>query len=313
MTPTSQSSAHESRFKRADAASYDPVADDFDRLTRRYSARPARWLLKLLDADPGSRVLDVGTGTGVVAESAQELGLHILGVDLSVGMLARARRNLADAAEETGAVSWMAADAEDLGALDDASVDAAISLYALLHLPRPEAALAALYRVLRPGGRLVLGVGSGPPRLTPAGAVDAVVRLFDRARIVAGRRLEAPALIHDLIRRRLPAEDSDGPAETRLVRRHGNRSRVVPALVRAAGFADVRVAWHSWRAELSSAADFWTLQTTFSSTARKRLPVAAPESVAALRAEFFERCRRVQARGGQLVYPHAALAVIARR
>ena len=47
--------------------------------------------------------------------------------------------------------------------------------------------------------------------------------------------------------------------------------------------------------------------------ARKRLADAEPEPIQALRREFFAACRVVQARGGRLVYPYAALVVVATR
>ena len=60
---------------------------------------------------PKLRVLDVGTGTGVLAFLAAELGHDVTAIDLSPGMLAQARRYALDAGL---AVTWLEGDAEDL-------------------------------------------------------------------------------------------------------------------------------------------------------------------------------------------------------
>jgi hypothetical protein len=59
--------------------------------------------------------------------------------------------------------------------------------------------------------------------------------------------------------------------------------------------------------------EFWEIQCTFSSIARKRLAAAPPEKVTSLREQFLERCREVQGRGGRLVYPFGAFFVAAER
>lgn len=306
--PSSDSQA----FKARDAASYGPVLDQFERWTDRLSPPVAERLVALARLAPGARVLDVGAGTGVVALRAERgVGCEgrVVGIDLSREMV-EAGRAKALAAGVADRVEFRVMDAEAL-TLPDRAFDAVLSLYALLHFPRPAAALSEMLRVLRPGGRLVLAVGSRPPLLSWSALMDRAVRLpelLDRAR---GRQLSAPELMNSLVRKHVPA--SEEPEESRLAGESLDRTRQVLALVRAAGFTEVRSTWEGHRAWLETPEEFWDLQRTFSSFARKRLAGAPPASLAALREEFFERCRRVQARRGKLVYPYAAFYVAARR
>ncbi|MFI9329816.1 methyltransferase domain-containing protein [Kitasatospora sp. NPDC052868] len=103
----------------------------------------------------GSRVLDAGSGAGVVARAmASRFGLAVTGVDVLDFHVREARKLSARAAlEGRTAFSW-----GDYHRLEfpDASFDGAYSMETLVHSYAPERALAEFHRVLRPGGRLVL-------------------------------------------------------------------------------------------------------------------------------------------------------------
>ncbi len=107
---------------------------------------------------PG-RLLDLGCGTGRLAVHFARKGFDCVGVDLSPEMLAQARAN-ADAAGVR--VDWVAANLVDLAGLPDATFDYAACLFSTLGMVRGDenrqAAVAAMRRVLKPGGRLVLHV-----------------------------------------------------------------------------------------------------------------------------------------------------------
>ncbi|MFJ4466689.1 class I SAM-dependent methyltransferase [Streptomyces sp. NPDC089424] len=107
------------------------------------------WLLGRLE--PGSRVLDVGSGTGrPTAQVLADAGHDVLGVDVSPVMVELAARQVPDA-------SFRCADIREIS-LPDASFDAVCVYFSLLQLSRAEqsALLGRLVRAVRPGGHLVL-------------------------------------------------------------------------------------------------------------------------------------------------------------
>jgi SAM-dependent methyltransferase len=120
----------------------------------------------LLDAarvGPGVRVLDVATGPGYVAGAAAQRGARVVGVDFSAAMLAEARRH-------HPAIEFRAGDAEALP-FPDASFDAVVMSFGLLHLGRPDQALAEAYRALRPNGRIGFTVWAKPEQAIAFGIV----------------------------------------------------------------------------------------------------------------------------------------------
>jgi ubiquinone/menaquinone biosynthesis C-methylase UbiE len=118
------------------------------------------WAERLLQAASprtGDRVLDVATGTGIVARLARPyVGASgsVDAIDASPHMLAVAR---ARAAEEGSEVEWREAAAERLP-FPDASCDLALCQFGLMFFVDRAAALSEMHRVLAPGGRLGLNV-----------------------------------------------------------------------------------------------------------------------------------------------------------
>jgi SAM-dependent methyltransferase len=116
-----------------------------------------RLVPSLLDAAAvrrGSRVLDVAAGPGYVAAGAAERGASVIGVDVSEGMLALARRLHPD-------IDFRHGDAEALP-FADTSFDAVVANFLMLHVGRPERATGEFARVLAPGGLLALTVWDVP-------------------------------------------------------------------------------------------------------------------------------------------------------
>ncbi len=298
-------------FKVRDASSYDSLAGKFDLFTERLSQPLAARMIALAQLAPKQSVLDVGTGTGLVALSAARVvgsGGAVIGIDLSDGMLAKAAGKAASFGLKNCSFQKMDAEALDI---EDQSVDAVLSLFALLHLPDPLGALREMFRTLRPGGRLVLGVGSGAPLWSWNGLVHRVRRLPDLLLRLQGKQLTAPGFLNELVREKLP--QTNGPEESALAHHSSVRTKRIAALVRSAGFTVLNEYWEGHQAVLSTPEEFWEIQRTFSSVARKRIADAAPEQVSLLREDFLGKCRDVQACGGRLVYPFAAFFVVARR
>jgi demethylmenaquinone methyltransferase / 2-methoxy-6-polyprenyl-1,4-benzoquinol methylase len=109
---------------------------------------------------PSGHVLDVATGTGLVATQLLRRGHRVTGLDQSAEMLAIARRRL------DGRVELVEASAESLP-FDDAAFDHLTFTYLLRYVDDPAATLAELARVVRPGGVvgcLEFGVPVGPAR-----------------------------------------------------------------------------------------------------------------------------------------------------
>jgi len=103
------------------------------------------------------------------------------------------------------------------------------------------------------------------------------------------------------------------PEQASLAGQNSNRISRILSLTRHAGFTNLQKYWEGHDAVVQDAGKFWGIQRTFSSIARKRLLSVTPPKIDALRREFFEKCQEVQSRGGQLIYPHAALFVVGRR
>jgi SAM-dependent methyltransferase len=98
----------------------------------------------------GEDVLDVGTGTGVVAITAARAGAKVTGLDLTPALLEQARENARIAGVQ---IVWTEGDAEQLP-YPDASFDVVLSQFGHMFAPRPEIAVAEMRRVLKPGGRV---------------------------------------------------------------------------------------------------------------------------------------------------------------
>lgn len=298
----------EAAFKIKDADSYNAVVDYFDRYTERFTRHLPAPMLELAHVPVNGRVLDVGTGTGVVAlnivDAIGQKG-RVVGIDLSDGMLETAAEKARQRALQER-VEFIKMDAEKLE-FADSSFDACLSLYALRHFPNPDKSVAEIYRVLKPGAHIVAAVGSSPTLLSGAGLQAAMRRLASAWRKLLGRELSACEFIDSLVEKMIPQGKDREIAEW--VGEHHGFSGSIEQLVRDAGFTEVKTSWRGQYSIIESAEDFWLLQMTFSSLARKRIAAADTEVVSQLRAEFDRRCEQVLRKNGRLVYQTGAAIV----
>jgi SAM-dependent methyltransferase len=111
----------------------------------------AAHLVRFADIRPGEAVLDVGTGTGIVALTAARAGARVTALDLTPELLVQARDNAAIARCED--IVWTEGDAEQLP-YPDASFDVVLSQFGHMFAPRPALVVAEMRRVLKPQGRI---------------------------------------------------------------------------------------------------------------------------------------------------------------
>ena len=128
-------------------------------------------LREFLSLSGKERVVDSGTGAGVLALALAPLVREVVGVDLVPELLAAAR------AAAPANVTFVEGDATALP-FEDASFDIAGSRRMLHHIARPELAVAELARVTRPGGRIFVDDQIAPVDPLAALALDR----FERAR-----------------------------------------------------------------------------------------------------------------------------------
>ena len=163
-----------------------------------------------LGAAEGRRLLDLASGTGEISRLCQRLGFQVTGLDWAEPMLERARAKLPG-------VTFLQADAER-PMLPEGSMDVIVTRHLVWTLVDPATAFAAWHRVLAPGGQLLLVDG------------DFVSKSW-LARLMS--RLSPP-----------PPNRKMEQHRSILSRVHfaeGARADAVVALLKEAGFTDIRV------------------------------------------------------------------------
>lgn len=135
-------------------------ADDYNKFVKcsMHSTKKKAWqgiLMKTLGEEK-LKILDVGTGPGLIALLLAELGHDVTGIDLSEEMLKNAREN---AKTFSHPAKFMQGDAEDLP-FEMESFDAIINRALLWTLSNPEKAIVEWKRILKPNGKLVIIDGS---------------------------------------------------------------------------------------------------------------------------------------------------------
>lgn len=167
---------------------YGRLAADYDRRWSRYVARSVAATLAHMTPPAQGAVLDVGCGTGALLAALDTTapGLALFGVDATAEMVRVAQARLGDRARFDQAV------AEALPH-DPARFELVVSSSAFHYFRNPEGALAEMYRVLRPGGHVV--VTDWCADFLTVRLLDGVLRQVNRAHFRTYRQAALAALV----------------------------------------------------------------------------------------------------------------------
>ena len=203
-------------------SAYDTVAVDYARLLPGMSAEApldiamiGTFVDSLRDAGLGP-VVDVGCGTGRVTAHLSALGVEVSGIDLSPGMIDVARARCRHLRFEVGSMTGLE--------LPDGSLGGLVAWYSIIHTPpeRLPTVFAEFFRVLAPGGHLLLGfqVGHERRRMTRAYGHDVSCDAYRlQPGVIADLLTRAGFDVHTRLLREAQGEWENSPQASLLARR----------------------------------------------------------------------------------------------
>lgn len=159
-----------------------PLGKSSDRLEREL-------IFSMADVREGEKALDAGCGTGIYSLELASKGARVSAVDASSEMIERAK----DKAGKAGAaIDFIKADVLKLP-FPDGYFDIVLSVCALCFINEKDAALLEMKRVLRPGGRLVIGALNSRSPWAFIRRIKGLVKetVYDRAGFLSPREIES--------------------------------------------------------------------------------------------------------------------------
>jgi ubiquinone/menaquinone biosynthesis C-methylase UbiE len=141
-------------FRQFEHSGWQGIPQQYHQAFGELTAQSIEPLLDAAGVKKGTRVVDIATGPGYVAAAAAQRGARVVGVDFSAAMIAEAQRR-------NPGVEYREGDAEQL-TFGEGLFDAAVMNFGILHLGRPDQALAEAFRVLNAGGRFGFTVWAKP-------------------------------------------------------------------------------------------------------------------------------------------------------
>lgn len=210
-------------------APWDLVAAGYTETTMGYFEGFIDAALEFVEPGRDDRVLDVACGPGTLALAAAARVARVDALDFSENMIAMLRKGMADAGVTN--IEPALGDGQDLP-YDDATFDAAFSMFGLMFFPDRGKGYAELFRTLKPGGRVC--VSSWAP--------------VDRSPMVQGIFGALRAINPDIPEPKTDVGSLENPD-------------VLSAELSAAGFRDVQVHGVTHCHEFASAAEFWDKMT----------------------------------------------------
>jgi SAM-dependent methyltransferase len=149
---------HTTQRKEKEVAFFDnhAASNVYDAFTPESNALVIDAFKRLADLPAGSRVIDLGCGSGVFTQLLREAGYRVTGLDISPKLVERGRRVYPG-------LDLIVGDAEALP-FADGTFDGVLLSALVHHFPDPRPLAAEVYRILRPGGRFM---AFDPNRLNP--------------------------------------------------------------------------------------------------------------------------------------------------
>jgi len=163
------------KFRVFEHAGWESIPDGYHQAFGSLTTQAIAPLLNAARVKKDVKLLDIASGPGYVAAAAAKCGAVVLGIDFSQAMVEQARLL-------HPGLEFRQGDAEELP-LGNGLFDAAVMNFGILHLARPEQALAEAHRVVRGGGRLAFSVWAKPEETVGFGIVLRAVEAHGEPRI----------------------------------------------------------------------------------------------------------------------------------
>ncbi|MFY0514626.1 class I SAM-dependent methyltransferase [Streptomyces anulatus] len=272
VSPGADAERSPTPFDHAERRIWSGKAETYARTYARLCAHPAALLLDAAGVGPGSRVLDVGCGSGTISALAAGRGATVHAVDAEPGMVEATRRAVPEAEARTARLP-------ELPYADD-TFDAVVGNFVLNHVGRPREALAELRRITRPGGRIAVTVWRAPG--APGQAL-------------IGRAVQAAGLTRpDWLPALAPEDDFPRTPEG------------LAALLDGAGLLGAECSEVVWEHRCDPDT-WWAGAEQGIGAIGQVLNSGGAQGVAAARRVYDELCAAFRAADGTLALPHAAL------
>jgi ubiquinone/menaquinone biosynthesis C-methylase UbiE len=133
-------------FDKFEHQTWESCAEAYAGYFGRLTSATTTALLDAVHAEKGTHLLDLATGPGIVAASAQKRGCDVVAIDFSEGMVELAKSS------QSKNIQFEVGDIQNLP-YSEASFDCAVMNFGILHLSEPERAIGEALRILKPGGR----------------------------------------------------------------------------------------------------------------------------------------------------------------
>src|SRR5262245_27026903 len=150
-------------FREFEHSGWQNIPEQYHQAFGELTAQSIEPLLDAAGVKKGARVIDIATGPGYVAAAAARRGAMVVGVDFSTAMIQAAKGRYPD-------IEFREGDAEQLP-FGNNLFDAAVMNFGVLHLGRPDQALAEACRVLRTDGRFAFTAWAKPEEAVGFGIV----------------------------------------------------------------------------------------------------------------------------------------------